>query len=85
MAQPELIEEFSPIVDPIEKKDIIVQYDFFESTSLALLKAELKDLKDRQDKARKGWFARHNAMVKMFIELKMEFDEVKKCQKMKQP
>lgn len=77
MAQPELIEEFFPIVDPIEKKAIIVQYDFFESDSMALLKAEIKDLKDRQDKARKGWFARHNAIVKMFLELKKEFDDLK--------
>ena len=77
MAQPELVEDFFPIVDPIEKKEVIVQYDFFESDSMALLKAEIKDLKDRQDKARKGWFARHNAIVKMFLELKKEFDDLK--------
>ena len=77
MAQPDLVEEFFPIVDPVEKKNVVVQYDFFESSSMALLKAEIKDLKDRQDKARKGWFARHNAMVKMFLELKKEFDDLK--------
>ena len=80
MAQPELIEEFSPIVDPIGPKTLFVQYDLFETkpTEIDLLRIELNDLYDRQEKVRKGMFARHNALVKMFMELKKDFDDLKK-------
>ena len=79
MGLAENIEEFSPIVDPIGPKTLFIQYDLFEPkpTELDLIKAEMNELYDRQEKVRKGLFARHNALVKMFMELKKEFDAMK--------
>lgn len=41
---------------------------------LQSLKDEVKTLKESQDKVRRGMFARHNELAKMYLELKNEHE-----------
>lgn len=54
-----------------------IQYDLFKTKEQceweALLK-ELEETKKSADKVRKGIFARHNELAKMFLELKKEHE-----------
>lgn len=55
-----------------------VQLDLFEEFSeVDLLRKELADVKQRSENVRRGIFARHNQLSKLFIELKDEIDKLK--------
>ena len=48
----------------------VIQLDFFEKKSdLEVLREELRKVKESNDKVRKGMFARHGELAKMYIEL----------------
>lgn len=52
-----------------------VQLDFFQELSeVDLLKQEIAEVKTRGDNIRKGLFARHNELAKLYIELKERCD-----------
>ncbi len=58
-----------------------VQLKLFEETSeLDMLRAELAEVKSRSENVRRGLFARHDALSKLYIELKDELDEIKRIQ-----
>ena len=49
---------------------VAVQLDLFrETTSDDILKAEIDELKERQENMRRGLFARHNDVVKLVFSL----------------
>ena len=55
-----------------------VQLELFEEFSETdLLRKELADVKQRGENVRRGIFARHNELAKLFIELKDEVDKLK--------
>lgn len=52
--------------------------DFFEKDNeIAILKRELHEIKERSENARKGLFARHNELIKLYMQLKDEMDHMK--------
>jgi hypothetical protein len=58
-----------------------IQLKLFEETSeLDMLRAELAEVKARSENVRRGLFARHNELSKLYIELKEELDGLKKHQ-----
>lgn len=55
-----------------------IQLDFFQELSeIEILKAEIADVRLRGDNMRKGLFARHNELAKLYMELKSEYDTLK--------
>lgn len=55
-----------------------VQLDLFEEFSeVDLLRKELADVKQRNENVRRGIFARHTELCKLFLELKDEVDRLK--------
>lgn len=48
----------------------ILQYDLFEAfpSEVEELKAELKAVRESSDKVRKGLFARHNELAKLYLD-----------------
>lgn len=55
-----------------------VQLDLFEELSdVDILRKELADVKQRSENVRRGIFARHNELAKLFVELKDEVDKLK--------
>jgi hypothetical protein len=58
-----------------------MQSDLFEKDDeLAILKRELYEVKERAENARKGLFARHNELIKLYMQLKDEMDHMKAIQ-----
>jgi hypothetical protein len=56
-----------------------IQFDLFEETSdIDILKQELAEVRSRNENVRKGIFARHNELCKMYISLKEEVESLKK-------
>lgn len=53
------------------------QLDIFEEVNISILKDELKKVKDSSDNVRKGLFARHNELAKMFLAQQQEIDYLK--------
>ena len=58
-------------------KTMSAQLDIFEETDISSLKEEMKKVKETSDNVRKGLFARHNELAKMFLEQKKEIDYLK--------
>ena len=55
-----------------------VQLDLFQEFSETdLLRKELADVKQRSENVRRGIFARHTELCKLFLELKDEVDKLK--------
>tara|TARA_R110000868_G_scaffold312776_1_gene573732 strand:+ start:231 stop:410 length:180 start_codon:yes stop_codon:yes gene_type:complete len=55
-----------------------VQLDLFEELSdVDILRKELADVKQRNENVRRGIFARHTELSKLFLELKDEVDKLK--------
>lgn len=54
-----------------------IQLDFFEKDEIKLLMQEHMKLKQSCDNVRRGIFARHNELAKMYLELREEFDNFK--------
>lgn len=48
---------------------MLIQLDFFEQDESKLLQSEIAKVREMTDKVRKGLFARHNELAKMFVEL----------------
>ncbi len=62
-----------------------MQLDIFdENTEIMILKRELDEVKERSENARKGLFARHNELIKLYMSLKMEIEHLKAIQVYKQ-
>jgi hypothetical protein len=53
---------------------------FEETTEIDILKAELADVKARSENVRRGLFARHSELSRLYIELKEELESVKRNQ-----
>jgi len=53
-----------------------MQLDMFED-NLTTLTNEVEKLKKSTDNVRRGLFARHNELAKIFLEIKQEIDELK--------
>lgn len=52
-----------------------IQFDLFdELTDIEILKKEIEDLRIKNDNVRKGLFARHNELAKLYVELKEKYD-----------
>lgn len=51
-----------------------VQLDIFEPSEFELIKQEMKKVKETSENVRKGIFARHNELAKMFLEQKQKVD-----------
>ena len=54
-----------------------MQLDLFEKDELKLLHKEHETLKKTCDNVRKGLFARHNELAKMYLQLRQEMAEIK--------
>lgn len=55
-----------------------MQIDFLqENDEISLLKRELQEVRERSENARKGLFARHNELIKLYMQLKEEVEHVK--------
>ncbi len=60
------------------RENMAVQLDLFEELSeVDILRKELADVKQRSENVRRGIFARHNELSKLFLELKDEIDKLK--------
>lgn len=53
------------------------QLDIFETNDLDSLKEEMKKVKATSENVRKGLFARHNELAKMFLDQQKEIDYLK--------
>ena len=63
-----------------------VQLKLFEETSeIDMLRAELAEVKARSENVRRGLFARHGELAKLYVELKDELDEIKRIQVQRRP
>ena len=60
----------------------LVQLDFFEPYTLSVLKNDLEVVKKSNDNVRKGIFARHNQLLKMYNDLQDRLQIIEKniCQ-----
>lgn len=55
--------------------DYDLQYDFWDDNSeLGQLKRELKAVKDENTRVRKGLFARHGELAKLYLEISKRCD-----------
>lgn len=61
-----------------KRKGIMIQLDFFEKDEVSILKEELKKVHERSEKVRRGMFARHNELAKMYIELNERMHVIEK-------
>lgn len=60
---------------------LAIQYDLFEEQSeINDLRKELLAVKASNDNVRKGMFARHNELMKMLLEHKLEIDRLRTAQ-----
>jgi hypothetical protein len=48
---------------------MLVQLDLFEDDEVVLLRQEMQKIKESSEKVRRGMFARHNELAKLWIEL----------------
>lgn len=48
---------------------MLIQLDLFEDNEVVLLRNEMRKVKETCDKTRKGLFARHGELAKLFVEL----------------
>ncbi len=55
-----------------------IQYDLFNNTLLDQLKEEIKVTATRSDNVRRGLFARHNELAKMYYSMQEENTQLKK-------
>jgi len=55
-----------------------IQYDLFNNTELDQIKEELKLVRERSDNVRKGLFARHNELAKMYYEREKQIEDLMK-------
>jgi hypothetical protein len=55
----------------------IEQLDLFEELKFDSLKREMRKVKETSENVRKGIFARHNELAKMFLEQQKEIDYLK--------
>ena len=55
----------------------IEQLDFFEQLQLDSLKREMKKVRETSENVRRGLFARHNELAKMFLAQQQEIDYLK--------
>ena len=53
------------------------QLDIFEDIDLTTLKEEMKKVRETSENVRKGLFARHNELAKMFLAQQQEIDYLK--------
>ena len=64
----------------MSNKVIQYQYDLFDAplSEVDELKLRLVEIKASQDKIRKGLFAKHGELAKMYLELQHEFESLKR-------
>lgn len=57
----------------------MIQLDFFKEppTEVEILREEIAEVRAANDRVRKGIFARHNELFKMYLELKEEHESWK--------
>lgn len=48
---------------------MLVQLDLFEDNEVVLLRKEMQFVKENNEKVRRGLFARHGELAKLYIEL----------------
>jgi len=53
------------------------QLELIEQSELELIKCEMKKVKESSENVRKGLFARHNELAKMYLEQKEELEKIK--------
>lgn len=53
------------------------QLEMFEENKISLLEEKIQKVKETSENVRKGLFARHNELAKMFLEQKKEIDYLK--------
>jgi len=54
-----------------------MQLDLFEKDEIKLLREELKKVKDSSDSVRRGIFARHGELAKLYLALKEDLESLK--------
>jgi len=56
-----------------------IQLDLFQELSeIEILRQELADVRARNENVRKGIFARHNELAKLYVELSEKLDKLTK-------
>lgn len=72
----------SKYYEPFQKARKIMQFDLFvdelkcNDIKFKLVEDKLEKVKVSNDNVRKGIFARHNELSKMYIEMKQKYDEM---------
>lgn len=54
-----------------------MQLDLFERDEVKLLMREIAEVRERADNVRRGLFARHNELARLYLELRQEVDALK--------
>jgi len=57
---------------------MLMQLDLFEQDEVVLLRMEVEKLRQIGDKTRKGIFAKHGELAKLFIELDSRLDIIER-------
>jgi len=58
-----------------------IQYDFFktpEEIEIELIRKTVLEFKESNDKVRKGLFARHNELAKMYVDMKNRLEIIER-------
>ena len=58
---------------------MLIQLDLFEDNEVILLRNEMQKVRESTDKVRKGLFARHNELSKLWVELDHRLNIIERC------
>lgn len=58
---------------------MLIQLDLFEDNEMVLLRNEIQRVRESTDKVRKGLFARHGELAKLYVELDHRLGIIEKC------
>lgn len=58
---------------------MLVQLDLFEENEMVLLRKQINLMKESSEKVRKGLFARHGELAKLYIELDHRLGIIERC------
>ncbi len=58
---------------------MLIQLDLFEDNEVVLLRNEMQRVRESSDKVRKGIFARHNELSRLWLELDHRLGIIERC------
>jgi septation ring formation regulator EzrA len=58
---------------------MLIQLDLFEQDENILMRKEIQKVRESNDKVRRGLFARHNELAKLWVELDHRLNIIERC------